>query len=196
MRMTIANMLTVSRLFIAPMFLAFILTDSAFGMSAAVLLFFVGALTDWFDGYLARKYGEESELGKFLDPLADKVLTSTAFVSLYIVDVMPLWMLVVIVLRDFGTTAMRSVAEEKGKHIVTSRNAKVKTFLQMVFISYALCLMWLSKTWTDAELMEKARAVLYSASTYYLMLGITLFTIWTAVEYVFANPGLFKRSTN
>ncbi len=193
MRMTIANLLTVSRLFIAPMFLAFILTETAFGMSAAAILFFIGALTDWFDGYLARKYGEESELGKFLDPLADKVLTSTAFVSFYIVDVMPLWMLVVIVLRDFGTTAMRSFAEEKGKPIVTSRNAKVKTFIQMVFISYALFLMWLSKTWTDVAIMKSANNLLYSSSTYYILLGITLFTLWTAVEYVFTNPYLFKR---
>lgn len=194
MRLTIANILTVSRLFIAPIFLAFILTDNGFGITIAVLLFIVGALTDWFDGYLARKYGEESEQGKFLDPVADKVLTSTAFVAFYIIDVMPLWMLITIVVRDFGTTAMRSVADEKGRPIVTSRNAKVKTFLQMIFIAYALCLMWISKTGNDTVMMNGAHNLLYSPSTYYVLLALTMFTIWTAVEYVIVNKYIFQKS--
>ena len=196
MRMTLANILTVSRLFIAPIFLAFVLTDSGFGMTVAVILMVVGAMTDWFDGYLARKYGEESDLGKFLDPLADKVLTSAAFTAFYIEDVMPLWMVIVIVVRDFGVTAMRSVAEERGTHLVTSRNAKAKTFLQMTFIVFALTLMWLIRTAGNVDLKMQCESVLYSSYTYGAMLFITLFTLWTAVEYVVGNRNLFMKVRN
>jgi len=196
MRLTIANILTVSRLFIAPIFLAFVLTDTGFGMTVAVVLMIIGSLTDWLDGYLARKYGEESDLGKFLDPLADKVLTSAAFTAFYLDDIMPLWMVLVIVIRDFGVTAMRSVADERGTPLVTSRNAKTKTFVQMVFIVFALALMWLQRVATDPSIAAICSDILSSTATYYAMLFITLLTLWTAIEYVVKNKELFRKVKN
>ena len=184
MRFTIANLLTVSRIFIAPIVLAFMIADSPSMMTVAVVLFVIGALTDWFDGYLARKYGEETDLGKFLDPLADKVFTSTAFIAFYLVGVMPLWMVIVIVLRDVGTTVMRVVADEKGQPLVTSWHAKVKTFSQMDFISCTLSLMWLGKTLPETFVGIQANKFLYSVPMYAVMLGVTAFTIWTGMEYV------------
>ena len=77
---TIANILTICRIFMAPMFLVMMLTNTTWGIITGYFVFAIAALTDWFDGYLARKYGEETEQGEFLDPLADKVLTTTAFI--------------------------------------------------------------------------------------------------------------------
>lgn len=193
MKFTLANIITLSRLFIAPIFLVCILSDSPSAVTAAIILFIVGAATDWLDGYLARRYGEVTDHGIFLDPLADKVLTTSAFVALFLIDVMPLWMVIVIVVRDFGTTAMRSIADDRGTIMQTSYAAKVKTFLQMGFIIYALMLYWLVVAGPGDETRILARQTLYSTATYYIEFGITLLTIYTAVMYVFTNRHLFTR---
>ncbi|MBP7093059.1 MAG: CDP-diacylglycerol--glycerol-3-phosphate 3-phosphatidyltransferase [Candidatus Kapabacteria bacterium] len=193
MKFTLANIITLSRLFIAPIFLVCILSDSPFAVTAAIVLFIVGAATDWLDGYLARRYGEVTDHGIFLDPLADKVLTTSAFVALFLIDVMPLWMVIVIVVRDFGTTAMRSIADDRGTIMQTSYAAKVKTFLQMGFIIYALILYWLAVAGPVDGTRLTAHQTLYSTVTYYIEFGITLLTIYTAVMYVFTNRHLFTR---
>lgn len=193
MKFTLANIITLSRLFIAPIFLVCILSDSPSAVTAAIVLFIVGAATDWLDGFLARRYGEVTDHGVFLDPLADKVLTTSAFVALFLIDVMPLWMVIVIVVRDFGTTAMRSIADDRGTIMQTSYAAKVKTFLQMGFIIYALVLYWLVVAGPNDATRMTFHQTLYSNVTYYIELGITLLTIYTAIMYVFSNRHLFSR---
>jgi len=193
-KLTLANILTLSRLFMAPIFLVFALSESATGMTAAVIIFAVAALTDWLDGLLARAYDDVTEQGAFLDPLADKVLTITAFVVLYMVDVMPLCILIVIVIRYFVTTVMRSLADQKGMRMKTSWNAKLKTFLQMIIIVYGLTLMWLSLNATTTEFREGAQRLLYGDVTWVILLGITLLTVLTLIEYVVHNRQLFRSS--
>ncbi len=192
MKMTLANILTLSRLFIAPIFLVFALSENPTGITIALILFAFAAISDWGDGYLARKYGEVTEQGEFLDPLADKVLTTSAFVTFYMLDVVPLWMVIVIVLRDFGTTVMRSIADERGHHITTSFHAKIKTFLQMTFIVYGLILLWMSYH-LGPDGRSWAFDLLYSDWTYGLMLLITAITVWTALEYLVSNRGILKK---
>jgi len=191
---TIANIITLARLFIAPIFLVFALTDTAWAINVAAILFIVGAVSDYFDGLLARKYGEVTELGVYLDPLADKVLTTAAFVVFFVHDIMPLWMVIIIIIRDFGTTALRSLASAEGRPLVTSRSAKVKTFLQMAFIAYALVLMW-ARHMLGEPAASDAYRLLYSTPTYLAILGITLFTLWTAIEYVIDNRSMFHRES-
>lgn len=183
MTFTIANILTLVRFFIAPVFVVCVLADTPLGMHLAVVLFVIGALTDYFDGALARKFGEETEIGMYLDPLADKVLTTAAFTTFYLVDIMSLWMLLVIVIRDFGTTVLRSVASSSGHPLVTSRSAKWKTFLQMCFIVYGLLLLWAVHNAPSDSIRTQASALLHAPITYFAILGITLFTLWTAIQY-------------
>jgi len=193
MTYTFANILTLSRFFIAPIFLVFILSDKPWGMDAAVILFVVGALTDYFDGLTARALNEESEIGQYLDPLADKVLTTSAWIAFWMVDVMPLWMVIVIILRDFGTTILRSIATSREHHFHTSRTAKWKTFLQMCFIVYALGLLWMSRSTLVPSYHERVTALLYSSTTFTIIFVITLFTLYTFIEYLVANRRLFRR---
>ena len=188
MKFTLANIVTLSRLFIAPIFLVCILSESISNISAALILFAVGAGTDWLDGFLARRYGEVTDHGVFLDPLADKVLTTTAFVALFLLDIMPLWMLIVPVSAFKQTDA-------RGTVMVTSRTAKVKTFLQMFFICYALLLYWLTKMGSDEVLHKWAYSTLYSLHTYIAIFCITMLTIFTAVMYTFTNRHLFARGS-
>lgn len=196
MKFTLANIITLLRLFIAPLFLVFLLTTSPSAITTAVILFIVGAFTDYLDGYLARRMGNDSEQGAFLDPLADKILTTSAFVGFYILDIMPLWMLVVIVVRDFGTTILRTLSSSTIPPLRTSNSAKVKTFLQMSFIVYTLALLWAAEASPAEPIRTFGREWLHSDITYYGILAITLFTLFTFFQYIIVNPGLLRRGSS
>lgn len=172
------------------------LSDSPNGTLTALLIFVVAALTDWLDGFLARRYGEVTDHGVFLDPLADKVLTTSAFVALYMLGMMPIWMLVIIVLRDFGTTAMRSIADDKGLTMTTSYVAKVKTFLQMVVIIVAILCLALHQTTPDSELGAYAARFMMSGGVTAGLYIITLLSIYSLVQYVIVNKRLFHRGSS
>ncbi len=193
MKYTLANILTLVRLFLAPLFLVFLLTATPWAITTAVILFIIGAFTDYLDGLMARQMGQFTEQGAFLDPLADKILTTSAFVGFYILDLMPLWMLVVIVVRDFGTTLLRTLSHESISPLRTSTSAKVKTFLQMAFIVYTLALLWAAEASPSESIRALGNDWLHSDTTYYGILAITLFTLWTFIQYLIVNPGLLKR---
>jgi len=181
----------------APIFLIFMLSDSQIGTIIALAIFVVAALTDWLDGFLARKYGEVTDHGVFLDPLADKVLTTSAFVALYMLNLMQMGMLVVIVLRDFGTTAMRSIADDRGMTMKTSRVAKVKTFLQMVVIILAIiCLAFHhAEPVVESSLGIYAKAFLLSGGVHVSLLILTLLSIYSLIQYIIVNRRLFSRGS-
>jgi len=101
----------------------------------AVAIFLIAASTDWLDGYLARRRDEVTTLGKLLDPIADKLLTVSAFISLVELQLAPAWMVVVIVGREFAVSGMRSIAASRGVVIDASRWGKYKTVSQVVAIS-------------------------------------------------------------
>ena len=190
MTFTLANIVTISRLFLAPVFLVCILIDSPTAVTWSVVIYLVAALTDWLDGYLARKFGEVTSHGVFLDPLADKVLTTSAFIALVVHDIVPLWMVVVIIVRDFGVTAMRSIADDRGMAMQTSYAAKVKTFSQMIVIAWALILFWLHK---QSPSSPEYLYLLSSEVTGVAMLIVTLLTIYTAIHYIIVNRRIFSR---
>lgn len=191
MTLTTANIITLSRIFLAPVFLVFALSETAMGMTVAVIVFAVAAVTDWLDGAVARTYQEVTSYGAYLDPLADKILVLSAFVAFYMLEIMPLWMVLVIIARDFATTVMRSIAESKGQPLITSWHAKVKTFLQMVFVTIALSLLW-GAYQTDPAISELSRSFLHSAAMYWTMVAMTVFTVWTLIEYLFSNRRIFR----
>lgn len=190
MTFTLANIVTISRLFLAPVFLVCILIDSPTAVTWSVVIYLVAALTDWLDGYLARKFGEVTSHGVFLDPLADKVLTTSAFIALVVHDIVPLWMVVVIIVRDFSVTAMRSIADDRGMAMQTSYAAKVKTFSQMIVIAWALILFWLHK---QSPSSTEYLYLLSSEVTGVAMLVVTLLTIYTAIHYIIVNRRIFSR---
>jgi CDP-diacylglycerol---glycerol-3-phosphate 3-phosphatidyltransferase len=190
---TVANMFTALRMLLAPVFFYFIITNKAVETRIAVLMFGVAALTDFFDGYMARKLGEMTEFGVFLDPLADKVLVLSALLSFVFIDIVPLWMVVVIIVRDVGTTLMRVYADAVKMPVATSRSAKWKTALQMIFIFYVLILHALKLSTEIPDIATQAGTLLDSPATYLLMLTITVITVWTLVEYILDNSPLFRR---
>jgi len=134
MKLTIPNQLTIFRIIMTPIFIyAFTLPDKLSRL-IATFVFMFAALTDWYDGYIARRFSMTSRFGQFMDPLADKILVSGALAVFAYMHYAFIWMVIVIIGRDFLITFLRIYALYHGKAIITSNFAKWKTFLQMAFI--------------------------------------------------------------
>ena len=143
MRLNLPNSLTLLRIFLVPLLVVVLLTPpwawntfagADWRAIVAVVIFLIAAATDWLDGYLARSRGEVTTLGKLLDPVADKLLTNSAFISLVELKFAPAWMVVVIVGREFVVTGIRSIAATRGLVIAASGWGKYKTVSQIVAI--------------------------------------------------------------
>ena len=139
--MNLPNSLTLVRMFLVPLLVVVLLTEfegrQIFGISKELIgaaIFGVASLTDWLDGYLARRRRQVTWLGQMLDPLADKLLTSAAFISLVQLDRAPAWMVALIIGREFAITALRSLAYTKGFTIPASPLGKFKMVLQVISI--------------------------------------------------------------
>ncbi len=137
--MNTANKITILRIFIVPFFIFFMLADFIkFNSEISVFIFILASLTDKLDGYIARKSGNITDFGKFLDPIADKLLVSSALILLTAKDIIPAWITVIIISRELIIDAFRLIASEKGAVIAASKWGKVKTVIQMATITLLL----------------------------------------------------------
>ncbi len=131
--MNLPNALTLVRIFAVPVLVALLLTKEH--MLVAAFIFLAASLTDLLDGYFARKRGQITTLGALLDPLADKLLISAAFISLIQLDIVEAWMVVIIVGREFAVMGLRSIAATQGFTISASDLGKIKMVAQVLAIS-------------------------------------------------------------
>ncbi len=134
----IPNLVTMSRVVLIPFVLFFIDNYSPLRSFIASLLYLVAAAGDFVDGYLARKRGEVSMIGKFLDPLADKLLVTAVLVYMVALSRVEPWVVVVLIARDLAVTGLRSIASAQGLVIAASDGGKIKTALQLVAIMMLL----------------------------------------------------------
>ena len=148
------NVLTLLRILSAPVFLVFLLSNSAVNHAVALFIFLGAVATDVLDGYLARRLDCVTDFGKIMDPLADKVVVVTALISFANLDVVPLWMVLAIVARELVITGFRAVAGARGIHIYPTTLAKWKTAFQMAAIagilSHSVAARWLGEKWPGA----------------------------------------------
>lgn len=134
--MNLPNALTLSRIFLVPLLLVVLLTGRFPERDLwGFVVFMAAALTDYFDGYLARKRLQITTLGILLDPIADKLLISAAFISLVDLKLAPAWMVVVIIGREFAVSGLRSIASAEGFNIDASTLGKYKMFTQVACVS-------------------------------------------------------------
>jgi CDP-diacylglycerol--glycerol-3-phosphate 3-phosphatidyltransferase len=183
----------MTRVLIAPLFIVLMLTDDPGYIILGCFLYLLAAISDYIDGWYARKFGMITKWGQFFDPLADKILTTSAFIVFYIFDIIPLWMIAVIVLRDVVTTLFRIMAISKKSVLETSYPAKFKTSVQMVFIAFVLVFLFIKYTCVFDIMPETADKIIYSSWTYYTMLLLTLLTVWTLIDYIFRNKSLLSK---
>lgn len=192
--MILPNQLTVMRIILTPVFVALFVADDPLMKKISLIVYIIAAITDWYDGWLARKFNYITEWGKFLDPLADKILTSAAFLSFVFLDVLELWMVLVIIFRDVIITGLRLLADMRKVNFNTSRLAKWKTFIQMGFIYYLLIVYTF---YADPDL-EKSYSSLFASLTdsmiiYYCMFFVTAYTFFTGAYYIIKNGKLLKK---
>ena len=138
MKWNLPNVLVILRIILIPVFLFFVLRISPgeFTMRwLALIVFVVAAVSDFFDGYFARKWSQVSSFGKLMDPLADKMLVSAALIALVYMQYLSVWIVVVIICREFWVTALRLLALEQGREVIAASIwGKIKTVLQMAMI--------------------------------------------------------------
>jgi CDP-diacylglycerol--glycerol-3-phosphate 3-phosphatidyltransferase len=142
-----ANILTIFRVILVPFFIYALFGESITSAVAAFLIFLTASISDYFDGYLARRLKTRSKFGAFLDPLADKILTGGAFISFVILPdfIIPLWLVLIILLREITVTLLRVIAIKSEKHVKTEFSGKIKTAFQMFSVISILLLLCLKK---------------------------------------------------
>ena len=136
--MNLPNTITLFRLVLTAVFCVAASTEGLVGYAIALSAFVLGAISDWLDGYLARRMGLVTSLGKLLDPLADKILVCSGFVYLSAKGLCPVWVTALILCREFLVTGIRQIAIEEGKVIAADQLGKWKTTFQLTFIITAL----------------------------------------------------------
>ena len=174
--MTTANKLTIMRIALIPVFLVVLYLDFAGARWWALAIFAAACLTDFADGYIARHYNQITNFGKFMDPLADKMLVMAAMCYFVECGQMPGWCLAIVLLREFAVSGMRLVAVEQGRVIAAAWSGKVKTASTMV----CLCAMLLNVFGAYAWFDPLCNAV------------IVLTTAYSGIEYFIKNADVFR----
>lgn len=187
----VPNILSGIRLILAPIFLIMYIQDELIWRSLSIAVFAVAAVTDYFDGKIARKYKIESDFGVFLDPLADKFLTFAGFLCLPFLDSsqFPWWAVIAIVIRDITVTLLRLYAKRKNLHLVTLFTAKAKTMVQMIFL-YLMILIGVFKQ-ADIDFSDQVNQFFNTGILYYAMLFVTALTVYSGIEYLWVNRKMF-----
>lgn len=190
--LTIPNQLTALRILLVPVFVWLLLQADPYLKLCGVIVFAVASLTDIYDGYHARKYGVSTRLGAFLDPLADKLLITAAFLLYVWMGYLILWMVVLVVVRDVVVTALRVYAEFMDMPVVTSMEAKYKTLIQNLFVYVIMVLVLMKESaFSGKGIAVMIKGFLLSDSLDYIMLAVTLFTVYTGVSYLVSNWSVY-----
>ena len=181
----VPNILSSLRIILAPIFLFMYVQDELIWRSLSIAVFATAAVTDFFDGKIARRYNLESKLGIFLDPLADKFLTFAGFLCLPFLDPeqFPWWAVSLIVIRDVGVTLLRLYTNRKNITLETRFTAKAKTMVQMIFL-YAVILIFKQ---ADIEFADLAVQFFNTGILYYAMMFVTALTVYSGIEYLWVN---------
>ncbi len=178
--MNLPNQLTLLRICMIPLFLVILLggfLTPPFDRYIATAVFIVASLTDALDGYIARSRNLITNLGKFMDPLADKMLVAAALIAMVQLELLPAWVVVLIICREFIITGFRTIAASSGIVIAAGNLGKIKTIVQMVMIVFILI-------GFNGALADIITAILIWLSV--------IFTIISAAEYIYKNISVLK----
>lgn len=196
--MNIANKLTVLRMILIPIFLFFLsisdplvanvwvsrwelviwFSNWSLARLIAISIFAVASFTDFLDGYLARKHNLVTNFGKFLDPVADKLLVSSALIALIPITALPPWVVIIIIGRDIMMSAFRMIAISEGIVIAADKLGKIKTVLQMIMILY---FMSVGSPYRTVDIMG-----------FILICLVVILTVFSAIDYLVKNKHVLK----
>lgn len=169
--MNLANKITIFRIFLVPVFMILLLQKIQYGNLWAVAVFILAAATDGLDGYIARSRKQVTNLGKLLDPLADKLLISSALISLVAMDALSAWVAMIIIGREFIVTGLRMVAAAENVVIAASKLGKIKTVSQIIAI---------------------VAIIIHLPYAWIIMAFAVIFTVWSGIDYFLHARDLIK----
>ena len=204
--MTTANKITMVRILMIPFFIYFALQADKTSLIIALVLFCLASVTDFLDGYIARKYNQVTDFGKFVDPLADKLLVTAALLIFIEKGIFPAWMVFIVLAREFIITSLRNVAAAKGKVLAASWTGKVKTCVQIagIIIDFFVLILISGSLEDMNTAIASSIGVIGGAAgpTAVLTAGfgipnivawvVTLVTIYAGVDYMVKNWDLVK----
>jgi CDP-diacylglycerol--glycerol-3-phosphate 3-phosphatidyltransferase len=180
-----ANIVTIARILLIPLFLVLLLTTFTTGWWAkwlAAIVFATLAGTDAVDGYLARSRNEVTTFGKFIDPLADKLLVTAALIGLVQLGELPAWVAILIISREFIVSGLRMVAVAEGKIVIAASNlGKLKTVTQIV----AIVMFIVKGSPTIARVLGTQGAYWFNVAAWTIMLAALVLTIWSMIDYFY-----------
>lgn len=174
-RLNLPNKLTLARLLLCAVFTFLLALETSWSGMASFAVFVLASLTDWLDGYLARKWNQITDMGKLLDPLADKILISAAFIGMAAKDIVPFWIVVFIIAREFLITGLRTLAASKGVILAAEKMGKHKTISQMVTALLALLYLALEEAGWLPHQADELKVYLLQPM-FYVTLIITLYS--------------------
>ena len=183
------NRLTMFRILLVPFFVVFMLFDLNMedwaAKSCALAVFCIASITDFLDGYIARKYSLVSTFGKFMDPLADKILVSAAMICLCSINTavvtLPAWVVIIILSREFAITGLRTLAAENNVVIAAGIWGKLKTVSQMFMIIYLIF---------NLIVMDNSNL---SITVSYILISLsTILSVFSGIDYIVKNKDIFK----
>ena len=193
--MAIPNILTVMRIFLTPIFIICLFSDFFGAQLWALVIFIVASITDAYDGYLARKNNMVTNTGRFLDPLADKILVSSAFISFSIMGLIDIWMVALIIFRDLFVMGLRFLMSRRGFIMITSKIAKSKTGVQVGIIIFTLLFLTL-KGFNWVLLEDYLIFINEYKIVYYLTMIAVIFTVYTGYAYIQDNRKAIQEIMN
>lgn len=182
--MNVPNKLTVSRIGITFLLIWFLFVPAFFAKLAALVLFLLACLTDFLDGWIARRRGEISDFGKIMDPVADKILVLGIFLSFVELRLIPAWMVIIIIIREVVITGMRFLAIRRGVVLAAESAGKHKTVFQMMTIFFLLLFLMIEELTGFKDI--------YKVITFLFMAITVILTLYSGFLFMWHNKVLLK----
>ena len=206
--MNLANKLTISRILLVPFFIMFLELEGFWVSIFALIIFIIASITDLLDGQIARRNNTITSLGIFLDPLADKLLISAAFICFVDISYLniPAWMVIAIISREFLITGLRTIAATKNVIIPADRSGKFKTTSQIVVIILVMLIIIVTEGFQEFYDVEplmiaafdggsyKTLASVLKHTPYWSTLAAAALTIFSGLNYMLKHRNLFKEN--
>lgn len=190
--MNLPNKLTILRIALVGVFMFFLFAQGVVAKTLALATFLLASLTDFLDGYIAKKYNMVTDFGRLMDPIADKILVLSAFLAFVEMEIIPAWMVVIIVFREVAVTGLRISALTKGKVIAADDGGKHKMISQVFCILAILFFLIFREAgirvfdfWNDTT--ER----IYKDAIFVMMLVTTAFTLVSGAAYLVKNKGVY-----
>jgi CDP-diacylglycerol--glycerol-3-phosphate 3-phosphatidyltransferase len=190
--LTLPNQLTLLRIFLTPLFVILLFSERPIFKIALLIVFVVASLTDWYDGYAARRFGYVTKWGQFLDPLADKIFVNAGLISFSVLGYINVWLVMVIFIRDLFITGLRLYGIVKQKPFATNLFAKMKTVLQFMLLCFIVLVHFL--VFPDVAKITNPIVQKWSLHDlfFFLLCLVTLLTVISGCVYLIENKSRFK----